>query len=101
MTTEQARDAARIERGRIAAGDLSPGKREAIKVETSLAEYVAYLERKAASKGQAAAMGGQRWVACAETFRDVSLPQRDPCSAVDYNSEMAAQTSMKFREFPT
>ena len=50
MTTEQARDAARIERGRIAAGDLSPGKREAIKVETSITEYVAYLESKIAKR---------------------------------------------------
>ena len=40
MSTAEARDAARIERGKIAAGDTSPGKRESVKVETSLTEYV-------------------------------------------------------------
>ena len=54
IATEEARDAARIERGRVAAGDLWPGKREAIKVEVSLAEYVAYLERRSATKGKPA-----------------------------------------------
>jgi hypothetical protein len=32
--------------------------------------------------------------------RDVSLPQRDPCSAVEYNSETPAQTALAFRDFP-
>ncbi|MGH6739193.1 MAG: integrase arm-type DNA-binding domain-containing protein, partial [Bradyrhizobium sp.] len=54
MSTAEARDAARIERGRAAAGDLSPGKRAAVKVETSLAEYVAHLERRSAAKGKPA-----------------------------------------------
>ena len=40
-STAQARDAARIERGRVAAGEIGPGKRESVKVETSLAEYTA------------------------------------------------------------
>ncbi len=57
-STEQARDAARIERGRIAAGDLSPGKREAIKVETSITEYVAYLESKIAKRNKKAVAVG-------------------------------------------
>ena len=30
--------------------------------------------------------------------RDVSLPQRDPCSAVDYNIETSAQKAMAFRD---
>ena len=32
--------------------------------------------------------------------RDVSLPQRDPCSAVEYNTETPAQKAMAFRDFP-
>jgi integrase len=32
--------------------------------------------------------------------RDVSLPQRDPCSAVEYNTETPAQTAMAFRDYP-
>ena len=32
--------------------------------------------------------------------RDVSLPQRDPCSAVEYNVETPAQKAMAFRDFP-
>ncbi len=149
--TAQARDAARIERGRIAAGDLSPGKREAIKVEVSLAEYVDYLERRSATKGKPATWAknvrhlvgkhiAPRWgqwsladvamhpgaVAdwhrdvteangpvtankCCKVLRaayrrsakrDVSLPQRDPCSAVEYNAETPAQTAMAFRDYP-
>jgi hypothetical protein len=31
---------------------------------------------------------------------DVSLPQRDPCSAVEYNVETPAQKAMAFRDFP-
>ncbi len=53
-STAQARDAARIERGRVAAGDVGPGKKEAVKVETSVAEYLAHLERKSKEKGKAA-----------------------------------------------
>lgn len=151
MRTEGARDAARIERGRVAAGDLGPGKREAVKVETSLAEYVAHLERKSAAKGKPATWAknvrhlvkkhiAPRWgqwsladiamhpgaVAdwhrditeangpvtankCCKVLRaaykrsakrDVSLPQRDPCSAVEYNVETPAQTAMPFRDYP-
>ena len=150
MRTEEARDAARIERGKVAAGDLGPGKREAVKVETSLAEYVAHLERKSAAKGKPATWAknvrhlvkkhiAPRWgqwsladiavhpgaVAdwhgditeangpvtankCCKVLRaaykrsakrDVSLPQRDPCSAVDYNPETAAQTAMPFKMY--
>ena len=54
MRTEEARNAARIKRGKIAAGEVGPGKRESVKVETSLAEYVAHLERKSAAKGKPA-----------------------------------------------
>ena len=151
MRTDEARDAARIERGRVAAGDLGPGKREAVKVETSLAEYVAHLERRSAAKGKPARWAKNvrhlsrsiippRWgqwslndiavhpgavadwhrditdgqragVAnhCCRVLRaaykrsakrDVSLPQRDPCSAVDYNAETPAQTAMAFRDYP-
>lgn len=151
MRTADARDAARIERGRVAAGDVGPGKREAVKVETSLAEYVAHLERKAAAKHKPARWAynvrhlvksiiAPRWgqwsladvamhpgaVAdwhrdvteangpvsanhCSRVLRaaykrsakrDVSLPQRDPCSAVDYNIETPAQKAMAFRDFP-
>ena len=150
-STEDARNAARIERGKIAAGVLEPGKREAIKAETSLAEYIAYLERKAKSKGKPPRWAanvkalvrkhiGPRWnqwsladlavhpgaVAdwhaeitksagpvsanqCCRVLRaaykrsakrDPSLPQRDPCAAVEYNSEEPAQTAMSFRDFP-
>ncbi len=151
MPTAEARDAARIERGKVAASEVGPGKREAVKVETSLAEYVAHLERKAAAKGKPA-----RWAknvrhivkkhitpqwgqwslsdialhpgAVADWHReiteangpvianqvcrvlrasykrsakrDVSLPQRDPCSAVEYNPEVPAQTAMAFRDYP-
>jgi integrase len=31
---------------------------------------------------------------------DVSLPERNPCSAVEWNSEEPAQTAMPFKEFP-
>ncbi|MGO9684108.1 MAG: tyrosine-type recombinase/integrase [Beijerinckiaceae bacterium] len=151
VRTEEARDSARIERGRVAAGDLSPGRREAIRVDVSLTEYIAYLERKAGAKGKPA-----RWAtnvralarkhilpkwgqwslndlavhpgavadwhaditenngpvtanqACRiiraayrrSSKRDVSLPQRDPCSAVEYNAETPAQKAMAFRDFP-
>jgi len=57
-TTAEARDAARIWRGKVAAGDLGPGKREAVKVETSLAEYIAYLERQSATKQKPATWAG-------------------------------------------
>ena len=151
MRTEEARDAARVERGRVAAGEVGPGKREAVKVETSLAEYVAHLERKAAAKHKPARWAynvrhlvksiiAPRWgqwsladvamhpgaVAdwhrdvteangpvsanhCCRVLRaaykrsakrDVSLPQRDPCSAVEYNIETPAQKAMAFRDFP-
>jgi integrase len=151
MRTEEARDAARIERGRVAAGEIGPGKREAIKVETSLAEYAAYLESKSAAKGKPATWAknvrhlvkkhiGPRWgtwsladiamhpgaVAdwhrditeangpvtankCCKVLRaaykrsakrDVSLPQRDPSSAVDFNIETSAQTALAFRDYP-
>jgi integrase len=150
-STAQARDAARIERGRVAAGEIGPGKRESVKVETSLAEYTAYLERKSAAKGKEARWAknvrhlvkkhiGPRWGSwsladiathpgaladwhhdvteangpvvanhCCRVLRaaykrsakrDVSLPQRDPCSAVEYNSEEPAQTALPFRDFP-
>ncbi len=150
-STAQARDAARIERGRIAAGDLSPGKRAAIKVEVSLAEYVAHLERRSAAKGKPATWAknvrhlvtkhiAPRWgqwsladiamhpgavadwhrditenngpvtanKSCKvlraafkrSAKRDVSLPQRDPCSAVDFNAETPAQTAMPFKMYP-
>jgi integrase len=151
MPTAGARDAARIERGKIAAGDISPGKRESIKVETSLAEYVAHLERRSAAKDKAPRWAvnvkhvikkhlGPRWGSWSLTDiamhpgavsdwhreiteangpvvanqacrvlraayersakRDVSLPQRDPCSAVEYNVETPAQKAMAFRDFP-
>jgi integrase len=161
MSTEQARDAARIERGRIAAGDLSPGKREAIKVEASVTAYIAHLESKIAKRNTKAVALGQpakpaRWAVNVRNYaknhilpkwgnwtlsdlathpgavedwhkdvtetagevtanhccrvlraayrrsakRDPSLPQRDPCSAVEYNSETPAQTAMAFRDFP-
>jgi integrase len=151
MRTDEARDAARVERGRVAAGEVGPGKREAVKVETSLAEYVAHLERKAAAKHKPARWAynvrhlvksiiAPRWgqwsladiaihpgaVAdwhrdvteangpvsanhCCRVLRasykrsakrDVSLPQRDPCSAVEYNIETPAQKAMAFRDFP-
>jgi integrase len=151
MPTAEARNAARIERGKIAAGDISPGKRESIKVETSLAEYVAHLERRSAAKDKEPRWAvnvkhiikkhlGPRWgswsladiaihpgavsdwhreiteangpVVANQTCRvlraaykrsakrDVSLPQRDPCSAVEYNVEMPAQKAMAFRDFP-
>jgi integrase len=151
VRTEAARDAARIERGRIAAGDLSPGKREAIKVEVSLAEYVDHLERRSAAKGKPATWAknvrhlvgkhiAPRWgqwsladiamhpgavadwhrdvteangpVAankCCKVLRaayrrsakrDVSLPQRDPASAVEYNPEVPAQKAMPFKMYP-
>jgi integrase len=54
MRIEEARNAARVERGKVAAGDVGPGRRDAVKVETSLAEYVAYLERKSETKGKEA-----------------------------------------------
>jgi integrase len=150
-STEEARDKARIERGRIAAGDLSPGKREAIKLDTSMAEYIDHLKRKAARNEKPA-----RWATNVQNYaknyilprfggwtladlalhpgavadwhkdvteaagevtanhccrvlrasyrrsakRDPSLPQRDPCSAVEYNPETPAQTALAFRDFP-
>jgi integrase len=151
MSTAEARDAARIERGRVAAGDLGPGKREAIKVETSLAEYAAYLERQSAAKGKPATWAklmrhiarkhiAPRWGQWTladiavhpgavsdwhrdisessgpvvankaakilraayrrSAKRDVSLPQRDPCSAVEFNAETEAQTALPFRDYP-
>ena len=151
MRTDEARDAARIERGKVAAGELSPGKREAIKVEVSVTEYIAHLERRSATKNKPPRWAKNvrqlakkhilpRWgqwslndiavhpgavadwhrditeangpvVAnqCCRVLRaaykrsakrDVSLPQRDPCSAVDYNPETPAQTAMAFRDYP-
>lgn len=151
MSTSEARDAARVERGKVAAGDLGPGKRESVKVETSLAEYVAHLERRSAAKRKEALWARvvsqhvkkhilPRWgqwslkdiavhpgaVAdwhhelteasgpvlanhCCRILRaaykrsakrDVSLPQRDPTSAVEFNEETPAQTAMAFRDFP-
>lgn len=150
-STAEARDAARIWRGRVAANDLGPGKREAVKVETSLAEYLAYLERQSTTKGKPARWAlnvrhiakkhilprwGQWSLAeiavhpgavadwhrditdangpviankCCKILRaayrrsakrDVTLPQRDPCSAVEYNTETAAQTAMAWRDYP-
>lgn len=150
MRTAEARDAARVERGRIAAGDTSPGKKASVKVETSLAEYIQHLERKSAAKGKPATWAHNvrhlnrkhilpRWgqwsladVAthpgavsdwhrditdangpvsankCAKVLRaayrrsakrDISLPQRDPCSAVEYNPETPAQTAMPFKTY--
>jgi integrase len=151
MRTADARDAARIWMGKVAANDLGPGKREAVKVETSLAEYIAYLERQSATKGKPATWAklarhivkkhiAPRFGAwslaeiavhpgavadwhrditdnngpvianrCAKLLRaayrrsakrDVSLPQRDPASAVEFNTEEAAQTAMDFRDYP-
>ncbi len=151
ISTAEARDAARIWRGKVAANDLGPGRREATKVETSLAEYVEHLERRSTAKGKPA-----RWAKnvkqnvrkhllpqfgqwslndialhpgavadwhrditdsngpvvanqCCRILRaayrrsakrDVSLPQRDPCSAVEYNAETPAQTAMPYRDYP-
>jgi integrase len=150
-TTAEARDAARIWRGKVAAGDLGPGKREAVKVETSLAEYIAYLERQSATKQKPATWAGlvrhltKKHIAprfgqwslaeiamhpgavadwhrditdangpvvankCAKVLRaaykrsakrDVSLPQRDPTSATEYNTETPAQTALPFKDYP-
>jgi integrase len=151
MRTEEARNAARIERGRVAAGDTSPGKRESVKVETSLAEYIAHLERKSAAKGKPALWAKNvrslvnkhilprfgQWsladiathpAAVADwhsditeangpvvanqsckvlraayrrsTKRDPSLPERDPCSAVEYNREQRSQDALLPADFP-
>jgi hypothetical protein len=48
MSAAEARNAARIERGKVAAGEVGPGKREAIKLDAAMAEYIDHLERKAA-----------------------------------------------------
>jgi integrase len=151
MRTEDARNAARVERGKVAAGEVAPGKREAVKLDTSMAEYIDHLERKAAKNGKEA-----RWARNVKNYnknyilprfggwtladlamhpgavadwhkdttekagevtanhccrvlraayrrsakRDPSLPQRDPCSAVEYNAETPAQTALAFRDFP-
>lgn len=151
MRAEEARNAARVERGKVAAGEVGPGKREAIKLHTSMAEYVDHLKRKAARNEKPA-----RWAANVQNYaknyilprfgswtladlamhpgavadwhkevtdkagavtanhccrvlraaykrsakRDVSLPQRDPTSAVEWNSEEPAQTALAFRDFP-
>jgi integrase len=151
MRTEEARDAARVWRGKIAAGDVGPGKRESVKVETSLTEYVAHLERKSAAKGKPALWAKNvkhlvkkhilpkwgQWSladltqhpgAVSDWHRDISdengpvvanqsckvlraayrrsakrdpsLPERDPCSAVEYNQEHRSQNALAHADFP-
>jgi len=151
MRTAEARDEALIERGKIAAGDNGPGKKEAIKVDVSVTEYIARLERNAAKKGKAALWAKNvrsivnkhikpqwgSWTladlathpgavsdwhrdvtdksgpvvanqACKvlraaykrSARRDVSLPQRDPCSDVEYNPEKRSQNALDYPDYP-
>jgi integrase len=126
-------------------------KREAVKVEISVAEYLAYLEREAAAKGKSATWAKNarsvankhilpRWGqwtlsdlaqhpgAVSDWHRDVSaesglvagnkaakllrsayrrsakrdpsLPDRNPCSAVEYNRETRSQNALAPANFP-
>jgi integrase len=151
MRTADARQAARVWIGTVAAGKAGPGKREAVKVEVSLAEFIAHLERVSARKGKPARWAknvkqavrkhlgpefGQWSLAdlavhpgrvadwhkditdnngpvianqCCKILRaayqrsakrDPNLPMRDPCSAVEFNTETAAQTAMPYRDYP-
>jgi integrase len=52
MSVNEARKSALREAGRIAAGRISPGKRDAIKFEAAIADYITYLEEKATRAGK-------------------------------------------------
>lgn len=52
MSTKQARDAALIEAGRIAAKQLRPGKRTAVKFAEAFEDYCRHLEAKAKRRGK-------------------------------------------------
>jgi integrase len=52
MTLSDARKAALVEAGRIAAGRVTPGRRQAVKFEAAFADYCAHLAAKAKRKGK-------------------------------------------------
>lgn len=52
MTLTDARKAALVEAGRIAAGRITPGRKQAVKFEAAFADYCAHLEAKAKRKGK-------------------------------------------------
>jgi integrase len=54
MSTAKARQAAQIEAGRVAAGKITPGKHEAVTLETALANYSEHLKAQAAKRGKKA-----------------------------------------------
>lgn len=54
MNVKAARDAALIHAGRIAAGRVTPGKRQAVKFKDSFADYLEHLKSKAERKGKEA-----------------------------------------------
>jgi integrase len=54
MNVATARQEALVTAGSLASGHPEPGKRAALKFETAFADYVAYLERKAAKTGKPA-----------------------------------------------
>ena len=59
MNVKDARDAATIEAGKIAAGRITPGKRAAVKFEAAFAEYLEHLKAKSARKGKPPAWHGR------------------------------------------
>ncbi len=130
---------------------LVPASAKSVKVETSLTEYVAHLERKSAAKGKPALWAKNvkhlvkkhilpkwgQWSladltqhpgAVSDWHRDISdengpvvanqsckvlraayrrsakrdpsLPERDPCSAVEYNQEHRSQNALAHADFP-
>ena len=85
-TIKEARGMARIEAGRIAAGNGEPGKRAAVKFEEAFADYVAYLERKADANGKP-----RRWARnVAQLGRQLLLPQWGGWSLADMSTQPGA-----------
>jgi integrase len=70
MNTAVARQAALIIAGRNASGRIAPGKRTAVKFETAFAEYLKYLEAKAARAGKPA-----RWAVNVRKLGRLLLPE--------------------------
>jgi integrase len=54
MTVKEARDAAKIIAGRVAAGSAGPGKRAALRFDDAMTDYLGHLKRKAERAGKPA-----------------------------------------------
>lgn len=85
MTITDARKAALVEAGRVAAGRITPGKRSAVKFEAAFTDYLDHLQRKADKAGKPA-----RWRTNVEHIgRTILLPEFGKWSLAELSNSPA------------